>query len=259
SPTGVVVDEGLQVLELRGQTAPFLALSSGKASLHLLKLLPDTGLFLEVERLTHEAARTGQPARSHRLSYQSGGHGGDLDVEVVPLGGTERPAYLILFETAPPAGIETRGAAAPPPASHDSPDTRDVQIARLTRELQESRARLVALVDEHEASDEENQQIAEDALSTNEELQSLSEELETAKEELESTNEELLTVNRELEARNVALTAAGKLARATVETVGVPLVVVDGELVVRHLNAAFASAFHEVPADAEGRHIHELC
>ena len=259
SPTGVVVDGGLQVLELRGQTAPFLALSSGKASLHLLKLLPDTGLFLEVERLTHEAARTGRPARSHRLSYQSGGHGGELDVEVMPLGSAERPAYLILFETVPTAGAEARGAATQGSPSHDSSPDRDVQIARLTRELQDARARLVALVDEHEASDEENQQIAEDALSANEELQSLSEELETAKEELESTNEELLTVNRELEGRNVALAAAGELAKATVETVGVPLVVVDGELVVRHINAAFTGAFHEMPAEAEGRHIHELC
>jgi two-component system CheB/CheR fusion protein len=94
SPTGVVVDEDLQVLELRGQTAPFIALTPGKASLHLLKLLPDTGLFLEVERLTHKAARTGQRARSTRIPYHSGGHRGDLDIEVPPLGSTEQPAYL---------------------------------------------------------------------------------------------------------------------------------------------------------------------
>jgi len=260
SPTGVVVDEDLHVLELRGQTAPFLALAPGKASLHLLKLLPDTGLFLEVERLAHEAARTGQPARSQRIPYLSGGHAGELDVEVTPLGNKDRLAYLILFETAYPAEAEARVAAPRPSAgSASGPDKRDSQIARLTQELQDARARLVALVDEHEASDEENQQIAEDALSANEELQSLSEELETAKEELESTNEELLTVNRELEARNVALAAAANLAKATVETVGVPLMVVDCDLVVRHINAAFARAFHESPAKVDGRRLGEVC
>ena len=123
-------------------------------------------------------------------------------------------------------------------------DEHDSRIEKLSRELEEARARQVSTLDEHQASDEENQQITEDALSANEELQSLSEELETAKEELQSTNEELITVNRELEARNVALASAGELAKATVETVGVPLAVLDGELLVQHVNPAFVSAFH---------------
>jgi two-component system, chemotaxis family, CheB/CheR fusion protein len=46
---GVVVDQTLEVLEILGQTAPYLALPPGKASFNLLKLIPETRLFLEVE------------------------------------------------------------------------------------------------------------------------------------------------------------------------------------------------------------------
>jgi signal transduction histidine kinase/CheY-like chemotaxis protein len=126
------------------------------------------------------------------------------------------------------------------------------------RELQETRARLISLVDEHEASDEENQQTTEDALSANEELQSLTEELETAKEELQATNEELLTVNRELESRNLALLSARDMAMSIVENVGVPLLVVDRNLVVKHINSTFATAFRLPPGDGVGQSLYDV-
>ena len=49
SPAGVVVDEDLEVLEIRGKANPYLTLPAGKVSFNLMKLIPDTGLFLEVE------------------------------------------------------------------------------------------------------------------------------------------------------------------------------------------------------------------
>ncbi len=59
---GVVVDETLEVLEILGETAPYLALPTGKASLNLLKLIPETRLFLEVEKLVNENPRQANPA-----------------------------------------------------------------------------------------------------------------------------------------------------------------------------------------------------
>ena len=250
SPAGVLVDENLNVLETRGQTAPFLTLPAGKVSFKLLKLIPDTALYLEVETLLQQAAATGEPARRERVLYESGGRIAEVNIEATPLGGRQR-ATLILFETAAPAAAER-----PPDGASDSDretDARDELIAGLRRSLDQARQRLVGMVEEHEASEEESQRVAEDALSANEELQSLTEELETAKEELQSTNEELITVNRDLEARNVALTTARDFTRAIVETVRVPLVVLDRALNVRHVNTSFVKAF-EVPAgEVEGQ------
>jgi two-component system, chemotaxis family, CheB/CheR fusion protein len=255
-PAGVLVDAGLEVLEIRGDTAPFLALMPGRASYHLLKLVPDTSLYLAIEQLTQRAAVTGEPARAERVSYQTDGGVGVLNIEVMPLKSRERRGYLILFETLPRGGDS--GPATTPPTGRGNPEDRDDLVARLNRQLLDARARLLTLVDEHETSDQENQQITEDALSANEELQSLTEELGTAKEELQSTNEELLTVNRELESRNVALASARDLAKSMIETVGIPLLVIDDALVVRHVNAAFARVFAVQPPAADGRHLLDL-
>ena len=257
SPAGVVVDEALEVLEIRGQTAPFLALTAGKASFHLLKLLPDTGLFLEVERLIREAAATGEVARGQHIPHAVDGTPGQLDIEVTPLGQKDRRAFLVLFEGAsatPPGSAPSRAGL----AADDAGRGRDAHMARLHRELKETRARLVSLVDDHETADAENQQITDDAISANEELQSLTEELETAKEELQATNEELLTLNRELESRNTALATAGTLSRTTIETVGVPLLVADPGLIIKYVNAAFARLFGLSAEGAEGQHLFEL-
>ncbi len=51
------MDEELEVLEIRGKASRFLSLPSGKMSFNLLKLIPETGLFLEVEKLVHQVRR----------------------------------------------------------------------------------------------------------------------------------------------------------------------------------------------------------
>ncbi len=256
SPAGVLIDQGLEVLEIRGRAAPFLALSSGKASLHLMKLLPDAGLFLEVEKLTQKARQTDTSQRRERIPYTAEGHSGELNVEVIPLRSKEQRTYLVVFEAVDAATREPQNV---PVGSGEAIASRELQIGKLTQELREAQARVVELCDAHQASDDDSQRVAEDALSANEELQSLTEELETAKEELEATNEELLTVNRELESRNAALTSARDLANATIETVRVPLLVMDGELITRYVNAAFAKAFQVSSVAAPGRRFLEFC
>jgi two-component system CheB/CheR fusion protein len=256
SPPGVLVDEDLNVLEVRGQPAPYLTLAAGRPSFHLLKLVPNTGLFLEIERLIQEAANTRGPVRRESVPYPTDGRSGRLSLEVIPLLNPERSSFLVLFEA---SGSSDREPDTAVHGTQDAAGGGDSEVARLSRDLQESRARLVSLLDEHETAEEQSQQITEDALSANEELQSLTEELETAKEELQCTNEELLTVNRELTSRNVALASARDIAKAIVETVAVPLVVVDGDLLVRQINRAFAAAFGVSAAAVEDRPFYELC
>ena len=252
SASGVVLDESLDILEFRGRPVPFLAPVAGKAGLHLLKHMADTEMFLAIEKLIREAAAAGDLVRQERVPYDIEGRSGAVSVEVTPLQRGPRRSFLVLFGA---VAHETVGAA----AAADSPAMRDAQVAKLTRELEAARSRLVTFIDEKQTSDDENQQVAEDALSANEELQSLTEELETAKEELQSTNEELLTVNRELESRNTALASALDLTRSIVQSVAIPLVVIDSALLVRQVNQAFLKTFR-LPGDAaENQNFYELC
>ena len=101
SPAGVVVDEDLEVIEIRGKASPYLTLPVGKVSFNLMKLIPDTGLFLEVEKLIQQVRKSGEPARQERVPYEHDGSAGGLNVEVVPLDSSQKRSTLVLFEPVP--------------------------------------------------------------------------------------------------------------------------------------------------------------
>ncbi|MGJ0509605.1 MAG: ATP-binding protein [Methylocystis sp.] len=71
------------------------------------------------------------------------------------------------------------------------------EAAEAHAELEATRERLRAVVEQYETSQEEMRAANEELQSVNEELRSTLEELETGKEELQSMNEELQTVNQE--------------------------------------------------------------
>ncbi len=254
SPAGVTVDEDLEVIEIRGRASDYLTLPVGKVSFNLMKLIPDTGLFLEVEKLIQQARNSGEPARQERVPYEHNGNPGELNVEVVPLDSSRKRSTLVLFEPVP--GAAGRDPALPDP--HPEADIRDRQISRLKQQLADAKERFLSAMEEHQSSREESQNTTEEALSANEELQSLNEELETAKEELQSTNEELITVNDELQVKNAALAQARDFAMSIVETVRQPLLVLDTDLRIRMANRAFYQAFQETPLKTEGQLIFSL-
>ena len=254
SPAAVVVDQDLEVVEIRGNASPYLTLPVGKVSFNLMKLIPDTGLSLEVEKLIQQARKSGESVRQERVTYEHDGIAGDLNVEVAPLDASQKRSILVLFEPVPgPAGRE----AALPEASPEG-DIRDRQISRLKQQLADAKQRFLAAMEQYQSSREETQNTTEEALSANEELQSLNEELQTAKEELQSTNEELITVNDELQVKNAALAQSRDFAMSIVETVHQPLLVLDTDLRIRMANRAFYRTFQASPPEAEGQVVYSL-
>lgn len=252
SPPGVLVDEALEVIEIRGKVSPYLALPEGRVNFHLAKLIPDTGLFLQVEKLILEVRATGEPVRQEHVhcDYDNS----DLNLEAVPLDDSPARTVLVIFEALP------RGAeiAAIPQGAPPEAGIKDRQIARLKQQLADARQKLIDALEESQSSIEESQNTTEEANSANEELQSLNEELETAKEELQSTNEELISVNDELQTQNRALAEARDLATSIVETIQHPLLVLDTELRIRTANKAFRAAFKVSPLETDGQVVYSL-
>jgi two-component system CheB/CheR fusion protein len=252
SPSGVVVNEDLEVIEIRGKASPYLTLPSGKVSFHLAKLIPDTGLFLEVEKLIQQVRTTGEPARRERVHCDR--DSSDLNLEGVPLDAGQTTTVLVIFEAVPRGDeIATSPLGTPPEGSSE-----ERQIARLKQQLADVRQRLIDVLEENQSSMEESQNTTEEALSANEELQSLNEELETAKEELQSTNEELISVNDELQTKNRALAEARDIATSIVETIRHPLVVLDMDLRIRTANRAFYQSFQVSPLEAQGQVVYSV-
>jgi signal transduction histidine kinase/CheY-like chemotaxis protein len=253
SPAAVLVDESLEVLEIRGDATPFFRLPVGKVSFHLLKLVTDTGLYLEIEKLVHEVAESGAPARRTAVPYEYQGAVREVNLEVAPLYGHQRRALLIFLEPTQKAEQDVGESRETQPGHEEAASGRNRQIAKLRHEVAEARRRLLSIIEERQISAEESQSATEEALSANEELQSLNEELETTKEELQSANEELTTLNRELEANTATLTESRNFALSIVETIPAPLVVLDSELHVKTINEAFSAAFLIPLSIAEGR------
>jgi two-component system CheB/CheR fusion protein len=263
-PAGVVVDEGLRVLEFRGDTDPFLDHGHGKASLNLEHLLRK-GLLMELRQAIEKARATDAPVRREGLQVRYRQQLQSVRFEVIPIKGraaVER-CLLILFE-------KEGGPAQPSPSAPSEPrlpnaDAKDHEIERLGQGLAQTTEYMHTLVREHESALEELQSTNEETLSNNEELQSLNEELQTAKEEIQSANEELATLNQELQDRNVQLARFNDeiqrgldSANALVETVPQPIVIVDGELRVEQANVAFYDSFRCTMEQTRGRLLPEL-
>ena len=242
----VIVDKTLEVLEILGQTSPYLALPAGKAGGNLLRLIPEIRLFLEVEKLVHEVERRGESARRARVSC---GDAGEVDVEVMYLGTQQTRTFLVLF--APAAGTPESEAAT-------DPDRSGRENARLKQDLADARQRLLEIIEQQRAVGQESQTAVADALSANEELRSLNEELETIKEELQSRNKELATLNQELVAKNAELTEARDSARLVFEMATAPLLVLDNKMWIKTASASFYEMFRTSAPEVEGQLLYRV-
>jgi len=262
-PAGVVIDEGMRVLEFRGDTEPFLEHGRGKATLSLERLVRK-GLSMELRQAIAEARKSDAPVRKPGLQVRHRQHMQSVTIEVLPIKGraANERCLLVLFETegAPVATQPTTGLP-----SAENGDSKDLEIERLGQGLAQTTEYVHTLVREHESALEELQSTTEEALSSNEELQSLNEELQTAKEEIQSANEELATLNQELQDRNAALALSNEViqrgldsANELVDTVPGPLVILDRELRIEKANAAFYEIFKTKAELAQGRSLVEL-
>jgi two-component system CheB/CheR fusion protein len=245
----VLVGADLEVLEIRGDVRAYLSLPVGEVSYDLMRLMPTTGLFLQIEPLVRQVCRDAVAAAPRPVVFAAGGSTRDVVIEVVPVHGSGAVAALVLFDPDGPAAA-ARAAAVALPAIGDAAARTLVQ---LTAEVAEAHGRLRELAERNREIEAEAQSAAEEAMSANEELRSLNEELETAKEELQSSNEELQAVNGELEHKNAALRKTRDLALSILGTVRQPLLVLDDALRVVTSNEAFHRGFGLAPAACEGQ------
>ncbi len=256
APAGVIVDGNDNIVEFRGENAPFLEHTHGRASLNLFKMTRK-GLLLGMRQAIQEARKRNATVRRDAVSFRQGSQVRRLDLEVVPLKGSldaER-ALLVLFEAHPASRSAARRRSSQRPAA-DGAEAREV--AKLRQELGEATLYLQAMTQQHEAANEELQASNEEILSANEELQSINEELETAKEELQATNEELATLNQELQGRNLQIGRALEYADGIVETVRTPLLMLDSALRVTRANGSFYDYFRVAPEETLGKLVYEL-
>ena len=225
APPGVIVDDKMNIVQVRGRTAPYLELSPGQPTQILLKLARE-GLIAGLGKAIRTARQTNAAAREGGFRIGEGGELKDVTIKVIPFRGpssSQERHFLVLFEEARPGAAP---GAMPKPARQTNGGS-----TRLRHELAATKEYLQSIVEDHAGT-------VEELRAANEEAQAGNEELETAQEELESANEELNTLNEELKTSNVEFSKVNRDLTNLLESISIPLVMVGRDLRIRRFTRA---------------------
>ena len=230
-PPGLIVDDQMNVLQSRGDTTPFIDLSSGPVSWNLSRVLSESIVFT-VKAAVERAIAENIPVSLGSVAVRRDQTDDLVRVEVLPIASlsAKTRCFLILFENANQGSHRTSELTVP---STLSADGKDQLITQLRLDLEANRLHLQSLVEDRDSRNQELISANEEIQSANEELQSTNEELETTKEELQSANEELQTVNEELQQRNSVLVQTGNDLNNLLNSVNIPLLMLNEDFQIR--------------------------
>jgi two-component system, chemotaxis family, CheB/CheR fusion protein len=231
----------------RGNVDRYLKLSSGRATLSILKMARE-GLLLELRNAITRAKKENVTVRREHVEVKSDHSIRDVSFEVIPVrvANTHEPYLMIVFDEAGEEREQGPGKHRVVPLRKETSSKR---LLKLEQELTATTEYLHTVIENQEGTNEELQSANEEILSSNEELQSTNEELETAKEELQSTNEELTTVNDELRSRNQEITQANNDLINLLASIDVAVVMLGSDLSIRRFTPEAQKVLGLIPGD----------
>lgn len=251
---GVVVNELMNILQVRGDINPYLRLAFGTPELNLLTMARE-GLLVELRTAIYQAQTQNVTVRKEGVSVvESGGRSSIVNFEVIPFQpqAVEGRYFLVLFEQASPPVLKLTTL---PSESFEQADlVREIErlrqaLAAAYQEKTAVQAQLQAVIHEHENLNQDIKIANEEILSSNEELQSTNEELETAKEEIQATNEELTTTNEELRSRNIEQSLVNNDLINLLSSINIPILMLTNDLQIRRFTPTAQQIFSVIPTD----------
>lgn len=240
-PPGVVVDDDLTVVHFRGQTSPYLELPQGVPTYDLLRmargdLRAPLQRAIDEVRSSHTTSRVTVDDRpgSRQIEIQV------IPFEVAPVG---RSFLLVLFSG------HTEPDALPSGAARRADVSDSIAESQVRRELGDTDGHFQSLIEQLEATNEELIVANEEIASSNAELRSQSNELQLTNEALLAANEELRAANEGAARRNLEVTHLNADLTNVLSSVGIPIILLDGQLCVRRFTPAAARVLHLDAAD----------
>jgi two-component system, chemotaxis family, CheB/CheR fusion protein len=261
TPVGVVVDDKMQVLQLRGEIDRYLKLVSGVANLNLFNLIR-SGLLVELRAAIAQAQQQNSPVTKKGLRLKESDRSSSFNLHVIPFNipTVSERRFLVLFEDAPIIAVSDAGQIDLPISPGDLAQENLLLKQELITAIQERTATqeyLRAVIQEQEYSNQDLKVANEEILSSNEELQSTNEELETAKEEIQATNEELNTTNHELRRRNSELDLVNNDLTNLLASINIPILMLTNDLLIRRFTPMAQRLFNFIDTDA-GRPLSDI-
>lgn len=264
APPNVVINDALDILQVRGRVVPYLELPQGQTSFKLLKMARPE-IVSQLRSMINKARIKNVPVEKENLQLSTGGGFHHFNVKVVPLPSTTSSKdryYTVFFEDnqriprnkTPLKSGKTTGKKE---ALEKSTAVNVKQLKDLHSQLAASQEYQQALVEDFEDSQEQLMASNEELQSINEELQSTNEELETAKEELQSTNEELTTVNDELSVRNSEMKMVSSDLINLLTSIDMAILMVGPDARIRRFTPRAGKMLKLIPTDV-GRSIGDI-
>ena len=253
TPASVVIDDTMNVLQLRGETSFYLKLSPGTPSFNLFKMVRED-LLVALRAAVYQCQRQGVLVKKERIRIENSDRPKTINLEIIPFNDAiaQKCYFLVVFS----AAIPTTNNSTPIDHASLEQGSRESEIALLRAELaianQERAAAseyLQVVTQEQERTNQDLKVANEEILSSNEELQSINEELETAKEEIQATNEELKTTNEELSSRNIELHHVNDDLTNLLASIDIPILMLTNDLRVRRFTPTAQKLFNFIPTD----------
>jgi two-component system CheB/CheR fusion protein len=251
APAGVIIDDAMNIVDVRGRTGPYLELSPGEPSHNLLRMVRE-GLIASVSKAIQTARQTNATAHEDGMLFASSSEFHEVKVKAIPFqkSPSSERYFLILFENAASAAAKPPGSAKSTSPKGKPPKREEGEAARLRLELAATKEYLHSIIQEKDSA-------LKELRSASQEAQAGNEELETAQEELESANEELNTLNEELKTSNIELSQVNRDLTNLLESINIPLVMVGKDLRIRRFTQAIEPMLNLITSDA-GRLITDL-
>ena len=262
APVGVVVNDKLEILQIRGDTSPYLQLAPGKASLNLFRTVRET-LLKELHAAFYQAQQQNVSVKKERVRLKTDDPLSAINLMVMPfkLTAIAELYFLVLFEAAPPAINSAINSAIALDTAPENLEQEVLQLrqalAAMTQEQRMTQENLQAMMQGQENIHQDLKVANEEILSSNEELQSTNEELETAKEEIQATNEELNTINEELRSSNLELHQVNNDLTNLLASINVPILMLASDFRIRRFTPQAQRLFNFIAADA-GRPLSDI-
>ena len=212
----LVLDDEHRIIQVVGDVTPYCTMPQGPAT-------TEVGAFLRPE-LRDEARALFLLSRADRSPAQGQpiaieGVEGLVALTATPLAVSGRALTILSF---------TRSSAAPEmDVTAARPDSVNVELARLERELLATQDTLRRSLADLQVANEELEASSEELQASSEELQAMNEELQASNEELQASNEELQASNEELRARGEALEQLNTDLANIQQSVNQGMVIVD--------------------------------
>ena len=118
-PPGAIIDDDMNIVQVRGHTAPYLELSPGEPTHNLLKMARE-GLIAGLGKAIRAARQTNAVAKEDGFRIEGSGQLKEVAIKVIPFRGSSSSKeryFLVLFEDAEPNGGP---AAEHKPSTHDN-------------------------------------------------------------------------------------------------------------------------------------------